>query len=175
MEASRPASVRSTLQTDIGIAAMKTVLAAAALGLAAPGLAAAQCFSVAEDGQQAMVMEDYVLVEASAEPGLMDAPPLEEGAVGIMCERDTIVPDANDFEVLYHAPLYIRSGEGDELTVLALGFSDGNYVVQLPEGTINEDERAAIIAALEGFNEGEAALQAYQAEQEAAAEGGDAG
>lgn len=152
---------------------MKTVFTAAALGLAAPGLAAAQCYSVVEGGEQAVVMEDYVLVEASAEPGLMDAPPLEDGAMGVMCERDTIVPDANDFEVLYHAPLYIRSGQGEDLTVLALGFSDGNYVVQLPEGTINEDERAAIIAALEGFNEGEAALQAYVAEQEAA-EGGDA-
>ena len=151
---------------------MKTALAAAVLGLAAPGLAAAQCYSVAEDGEQATVMEDYILTEATAEPGLMDAPPLAEGAAGIMCERDSIVPDANDFEVLYHAPLYIRSGEGEDVTVLALGFSEGNYVVQLPEGSINEDERAAIIAALEGFNEGEAALQAYREEQ-AAAENGD--
>lgn len=147
---------------------MKTILAAAALGLAAPGLAAAQCYSVAESGEQASVLDGYILTEATAEPGLMDAPPLEEGAVGIMCDRDTIVPDANDFEVLYHAPLYIRSGAGDEVTVLALGFSDGNYVVQLPQGSINEEERAAIVAALEGFNEGEAALQAYRAEQEAA-------
>ncbi len=147
---------------------MKTILAAAALGFAAPGLAVAQCYSVAEDGQQASVIDGYVLTEATALPGLMDAPPLEEGAVGIMCDRDTIVPDANDFEVLYHAPLYIRSASGDEVTVLALGYSDGNYVVQLPQGSINDDERAAIIAALEGFNEGEAALQAYRAEQEAA-------
>jgi len=150
---------------------MKPVLAAAALGLAAPGLAAAQCYSVAENGEEAAVMEGYILTEATAAPGLMDAPPLAEGSAGILCDRDTIVPDANDFEVLYHAPLYIRSGAGEDRTVLALGFSEGNYVVQLPEGSITEEERAAIIAALEGFNEGEAALQAYRAEQEAAAEG----
>lgn len=154
---------------------MKTVLAAAALGLAAPSLAAAQCYSVAESGEEAVVMEDYILVDATAEPGLMDAPPLDEGAAGIMCDRETIVPDENDFEVLYHAPLYLRAGEGEDMTVLALGYSDGNYVVQLPQGTINEDERAAIIAALEGFNEGEAALQAYRAEQEAAENGDEEG
>jgi hypothetical protein len=150
---------------------MKMILTAAALGLAMPGVAGAQCYSVASDGQEATVLDGYVLTEASALPGLMDAPPLEEGAVGIMCDRDTIVPDANDFEVLYHAPLYIRSGSGEDLTVLALGYSDGNYVVQLPQGSINDDERSAIVAALESFNDGEAALQAYRAEQEAAEEG----
>jgi hypothetical protein len=151
---------------------MKTVLTAAALGLALPGLAAAQCYSVAPDGQQATELDGYVLTDATAQPGLMDAPPLAEDAAGIMCDRDTIVPDANDFEVLYHAPLYIRSGQGEATTILALGYSEGQYVVQLPQGSINDEERAAIVAALEGFNEGEAALQAYRAEQEAAAEDG---
>lgn len=151
---------------------MKTALAAAALGLSAPGLAFAQCYSVSQDGQEATVMDGYVLTDASAQPGLMDPPPLEEGAVGIMCDRDTIVPDANDFEVLYHAPLYIRSGDGESVTVLALGYSEGNYVVQLPQGTINDEERAAIVGALEGFNDGEAALQAYIEAQESAEDEG---
>ena len=87
--------------------------------------------------------------------------------------RDTVVPDANDFEILYHMPLYIRAGQGEETTVLALGFSEGNYVVQLPQGDITEDERADIVAALEGFNEGEAALQAYMEEQAAEESGED--
>ena len=152
---------------------MRTLIIAAGLAAAGPALAQAECYAVSADGEDAALLDGYVLTEASAEPGLMAAPPLDEDASGILCERDTVVPDANDFEVLYHAPLYISAGEGDDRTVLALGFSDGNYVVQLPEGTITEDERAAIIAALEGFNEGEAALQAYREEQEAAAENGD--
>lgn len=151
---------------------MKHLIAAAGLTVAAPALAFADCYSVSEGGQQAELLEGYVLTEVSAAPGLMDPPPLAEGAAGIMCVRDTIVPDANDFEVLYHAPLFLRSGEGDALTVLALGYSDGNYVVQLPQGSINDDERAAIVAALEGFNEGEAALQAYRAAQAEADEEG---
>lgn len=144
---------------------MKTAFAAAFVALAAPGLAAAQCYSISESGEEATLLEGYVLTEVTAEPGLMDPPPLLDGAAGIMCDRASVVPDANDFEVLYHAPLYIRSGTEEDVTVLALGYSDGQYVVQLPMGTITDEERAAIVAALEGFNEGEAALQAYIAAQ----------
>jgi len=143
---------------------MKTLIIAAGLA-AAPAAAHAQCYAVAEGGEEAVPMDGYSLTEASAAPGLMDRPPMAEDAVGVMCDRDTIVPDANDFEVLYHAPLYIRTGEAETRTILALGYSDGNYVVQLPEGSINDEERAAIVAALEGFNEGEAALQAYREQQ----------
>lgn len=145
---------------------MKQFVLAAGLAVAAPALANADCYSVAASGEEAVVLDNYVLTEVTAEPGLMDAPPLTEGSVGIMCDRETIVPDANDFEVLYHAPLYIRAGEGDARTILALGYSEGQYVVQLPQGTINDEERTAIVAALESFNEGEAALQAYRAAQE---------
>ena len=151
---------------------MKHLIAAAGLAALTGAPALADCYSVAEGGEQAVILDGYVLTDATAAPGLMDAPPLTEGAVGLMCDRDTIVPDANDFEVLYHAPLYIRAGEGDAVTILALGYADGQYVVQLPQGSINDEERAAIIAALEGFNEGEAALQAYRAAQAEADEEG---
>ncbi|PWE18296.1 hypothetical protein DDZ18_01435 [Marinicauda salina] len=149
---------------------MKLAAAAALAGAAAlfTGAAQAQCFAMFDDeSAEPQPIDGYTVVDASAEPGLMERPPAPEDAAGILCSRDTIVPDANDFEILYHMPLYIRAGQGEETTVLALGFSDGNYVVQLPQGEITEDERAAIVAALEGFNEGEAALQAYMAEQEA--------
>lgn len=131
----------------------------AALGLSAA--ASAQCYSLnAETGPE--LLEGYTLAEETAREGLMPPPPLPEGSAGIVCQRETVVPDANDFEILRHGiPLYIRAGEGDDMTTLVLGFADGNYVVQVPEGEITEEERGAIVAALEGFNEGEAALNAY--------------
>ena len=152
-------------------------LAGAALSAALfAGAAQAACYEVGADGAQDLaLLDDYVLVEASAEPGLMARPPMSEDAEAILCERETIVPDENDFEVLYHSPLYIRAGEGDDVQLLALAVVRGEdeegeptiqYQVQLPQGSINDDERAAIVAALEGFNEGEAALAEYMREQE---------
>ena len=153
---------------------MKLAAAAALAGAAAlcSGAAQAQCFAMFDDDSaDPQALDGYTVMQASAEPGLMERPPAPEDAVGVLCARDTIVPDENDFEILYHMPLYIRAGQGEETTVLALGFSDGNYVVQLPQGEITEDERAEIVAALEGFNEGEAALQAYMEEQAAQEDG----
>lgn len=136
---------------------------AAAL-LAATGLSAAaeaECYAVSAEGDP-QLLEGYTLAEETAREGLMPPPPVPEDASGILCVRESVVPDENDFEILRHGmPLYIRAGEGDDVTVLALGYRDGNYVVQLPQGEITEDERAAIVAALEGFNQGEAALNAY--------------
>ncbi|TGY89161.1 hypothetical protein E5163_08545 [Marinicauda algicola] len=143
---------------------MKLFSASAAALLAAAGLSAAanaQCYAVSAEGDPEL-LEGYTLAEETAREGLMPPPPVPETASGVLCVRDTVVPDANDFEILRHGmPLYIRSGEGEEVTVLALGYRDGNYVVQLPQGEITEEERAEIVAALEGFNAGEAALNAY--------------
>lgn len=139
---------------------------AAAIGLSAA--ASAECYSVAAEAEP-QLLEGYTLTEASGREGLMPPPPLPEGSTGILCVRESVVPEENDFEILRHGmPLYIRSGEGEDMTVLALGYRDGNYVVQLPQGEISEQERTDIVAALEGFNQGEAALNAYL---EAQAEG----
>lgn len=136
---------------------------AAVLGLSAA--ASAECYSVSEEADP-QLLEGYTLTEASAAEGLMPPPPLPDGATGILCARGSVVPDENDFEILRHGmPLYIRAGEGEDVTVLALGYQDGNYVVQLPQGDITEQERADIVAALEGFNDGEAALNAYMEAQ----------
>lgn len=131
----------------------------AALGLSAA--ASAECYSVGVDSDP-QLLEGYTLTEASAAEGLMPPPPVPEGSTGLLCVRDTVVPQPNDFEILRHGmPLYVQAGEGEDTTLLALGYEDGNYVVRLPQGEITDQERAAIVAALEGFNEGEAALNAY--------------
>ena len=114
----------------------------------------------------------------------MPAPQLAEGSIGVMCDRDTIVPDANDFELVrFHAtPLFIRDGQGEDVTVLALYFQrptqneDGSvnppqYGAQLPQGTLTDEDRAGIVAAIEAFAEGEQALDAYLQAQEEADQG----
>ncbi len=153
-------------------------LAGAALSAALfAGAAQAACYEMGADGAQDLaLLDDYVLVEQSAQPGLMARPPMSEDAEAILCERETIVPDENDFEVLYHAPLFIRAGQGEDVQLLSLAVVEGpeneegeatvQYQVQLPQGSIDDEERAAIVSALEGFNQSEAELAAYMAEQE---------
>jgi len=147
---------------------MKTMIATAALGLAAglPGLSQAQCFAVGGPLEEPVYMEGYVLTEATAGPELMARPPAPEGATGILCVRDTIIPHEKDFELLHHGMgLLIRTGEGEDETILSLGFREDQYVVQLPRGSITDADRDAIVAVLESFNEGEAALAEYMAAQ----------
>ncbi|MCP2671512.1 hypothetical protein NHF40_11305 [Maricaulaceae bacterium EIL42A08] len=166
---------------------MKSLLTAAAstaLMAMAGGVASAQCAEIEAGGASVRVLEGYNVAELAAEPGLMPAPELSEGAIGVLCDRDTIVPDANDFELVrfHRVPLYIRDGEGDDATVLALYFQpqseneDGTinppqYGAELPQGTLTDEDRAGIVAAIEGFAEGEQALDAYILAQREAEEG----
>ncbi|MGX6646420.1 hypothetical protein ACWCOP_00580 [Maricaulaceae bacterium MS644] len=157
---------------------MKTVFLAAFGAAAFTGAASAQCYEVGADGAEYTEMSGYELREETARPGLMDPPPLSEEAAGIMCVRDTIVPDANDFELVRYrgVPLFLRDGEGDDARVLAIGFvaADMNeageetppqYLVRRVQGELTEDDIVAITGALEAFADAETALDAYIAEQ----------
>jgi len=149
------------------------VLSGAALAaLGFTGAASAQCYSIDAESE-ATPLDGYSLETESNLEGLMPPPPVTEDSVGLLCDRDTIVPLENDFEILRHGmPLYIRTtDDGDAVRMLSLGYEDGNYVVQMPQGELQGDEREQIVAALEGFNEGEAAINAYLAAQEAEANG----
>ena len=158
---------------------MKTLFLAALAAAAFTGAASAQCYEVGSDGSQYTELTGYELRAETARPGLMDPPPLSEDAAGVMCVRDTIVPDANDFELVRYrgVPLFLRDGEGDEARVLAIGFSAGGtseageetppqYLVRPVSGDLTNEDIVAIRAALEGFAESETALDAYMAEQE---------
>ncbi|GGE49829.1 hypothetical protein GCM10011367_25910 [Marinicauda pacifica] len=147
-----------------------TGAALAALGFT--GAASAECYAINAESE-ATPLDGYSLETESNREGLMAPPPVGEDTVGLLCDRATIVPLENDFEILRHSlPLYIRTtGDGDTVRMLSLGYEDGNYVVQMPQGELQGDEREQIIAALEGFNEGEAAINAYLAAQEAEANG----
>jgi len=157
---------------------MKTTFLAA-IGLAAlTGAASAQCFEVGPDGSQMTEISGYDLRAETARPGLMDPPPLSEAAAGMMCVRDSVVPDANDFELVRYrgVPLFIRDGADEDATILALGFAAADveqggddvppqYLVRRVQGDLTQDDVAAIRAALEGFAEAESALDAYMAGQ----------
>ena len=158
---------------------MKLLLSTAFTAAALTGAASAQCYEMGADGAEYTELTDYELRTETARPGLMDPPPLSEQAAGVMCVRDTIVPDANDFELVRYrgVPLFLRDGAGDDATVLALGFSPGDagedgeetppqYLVRRVQGDLTEDDINAIRAALEGFAESETALEAYLAEQD---------
>lgn len=158
---------------------MKTLFLAAFGAAAFTGAASAQCFEVAADGADYTELSNYELREETARPGLMDPPPLSENAAGMMCMRDTIVPDANDFELVRYrgVPLFLRDGDGEDARVLAIGFAapgvneDGEetppqYLVRRVQGELTEDDVVAITGALEGFSDGETALEAYRLEQE---------
>jgi hypothetical protein len=80
--------------------------------------------------------------------------PALEGTAGILCDRDTVVPDSNDVKVLLQGmALMIRSGSPDDPTVLSMGIDDGNYAISILMGSIDDAERSAIIAAVEGFDD----------------------
>ena len=160
---------------------MKTVLTALALAGLGATAAQADCYSIYPQGagQEPVPMVGYSVTEAADLEGLMDAPPLAEGANAIACERDSIVPRPNDFELVrYHStPLLISSGEGENAQMLILGFqpamedengemTEPQYRVQMAQGGLNDDERTGIIGALEGFAESEQALDAYLRAQE---------
>ena len=160
---------------------MKTVLTALALAGLGATAAQAECYSIYPQGsgQQPAPMAGYSVTEAADLDGLMDAPPLAEGANAIACERESVVPRPNDFELVrYHStPLLISTGEGENAQMLILGFqpamedengemTEPQYRVQMAQGGLNDDERTGIIGALEGFAESEQALDAYLRAQE---------
>jgi hypothetical protein len=154
---------------------------AALTGLAlVSGAAHAQCYEVLEGGESVAELEGYDVAALAAEPGLIPEPALSDGAVGIMCERDTVVPAADDFELIRYrgVPLMLRDGDGEDVTILMVYFrpamenedgtmSQPQYAAQLPQGSLSEDDRAGIVAAIEGFSAGEDALDAYLAAQAA--------
>ena len=160
---------------------MKTVLTALALAGLGATAAQADCYSVYPQsaGMEPAPMVGYSLTEAADLEGLMDPPPLAEGANAVACERDSIVPRPNDFELVrYHStPLLISAGEGEDAQMLILGFqpamedengemTEPQYRVQMAQGGLNDGDHTGIIGALEGFAESEQALEAYLAAQE---------
>ena len=163
---------------------MKTALTALALAEFSATAAQADCYSIYPQGsgQQPAPMTGYTVTEAADLDGLMDPPPLADGANAVACERDSIVPRPNDFELVrYHGtPLLISAGEGETRQMLFLGFqpatedengemTEPQYQVQMAQGGLSDDERTGVISALEGFSASEQALDALlsaQAEQD---------
>lgn len=136
---------------------MKSFLAAgAALGLSvALGTPAmANCYALfAEEGRDPVALEGYDLQVEAARPGPLAALPAPEGTVGLLCDRESVVPDRNDVKLLLNGyALLTRAGEGEDMTILNMGIVDGNYSIAVLAGEIDEQERAAIIEAVEGFD-----------------------
>lgn len=133
------------------------LIAATALWATGAAAGAAPCFEVSADGSTFTALEDYSLAEQAGAPGLMARPPIAEDASGLLCMREAVTPQGDDFEALYYAPLYLAADGGE--TVLALGHGEGRYLYRLVRGEIDDAERAAIREAVTGFNAAEAALR----------------
>lgn len=138
---------------------MKTLLACGAAlvaSLAAGAPALANCFAIpGEAGAQPTVIQGFILSDAAARPGPLQMPQLPDGTAAVLCDRETVVPDPNDFKLLLQGiPLMIRSGTPDDPTVLSMGIEEGNYTISVMMGSLNDDERAAIISTVEGFDAG---------------------
>lgn len=133
---------------------MKSILAALALTAAISAPSLADCYAVfAEEGREPVLLEGYDLQVEAARPGPLAALPAPEGTVGLLCDRDSVVPDSNDVKLLLNGyGLLTRSGEGEDMTILNMGIVDGNYSIAVLAGEIDEQERAAIIEAVEGFD-----------------------
>lgn len=152
---------------------MKAVLSAA-LALAASPQALADCSAVntAQPSDLPVLLEGFDLVEASSQPGLMARPDMPEGANAIVCFRDNIVPQPNDFELVrYHEiPLMIRlDKDGRPPALLIMAFrgeqetADGEiiasqYIAQLPHGQVTQAEADAINASMSTIEQREVAL-----------------
>lgn len=136
---------------------MKSFLAAGgalAMSVALGAPAMADCYALfAEEGRDPVLMEGYDLHVEAARPGPLAPLPAPEGTVALLCDRDSVVPDRNDVKLLLNGySLLTRSGEGDDVTILNMGIVEGNYSIAVMAGEIDEQERAAIIEAVEGFD-----------------------
>ena len=159
---------------------MKAVLVAA-LALAASPQAHADCSAIntSHPSDTPVLLEGFDLIEASNQPGLMARPDMPEGSDAIVCLRDSIVPEPNDFELVrYHEiPLMIRlDQEGREPAVLIMAYLNeqetpngdiipSRYIVQLPQGEVTQPEADAINASMSSIEQREAALLREMAQQ----------
>jgi hypothetical protein len=159
---------------------MKAVLAVA-LALAASPQALADCSAVntAQPSDAPVLLEGFDLIAASSQPGLMARPNMPEGADAIVCYRESIVPEPNDFELVrYHEiPLMIRlDKDGRPPALLIMAFrpeqetADGEiiqsqYIAQLPQGEVTQAEADAINASMASIVQREAALLEEMAQQ----------
>lgn len=159
---------------------MKAVLAVA-LALAASPQALADCSAVntAQPSDPPVLLEGFDLVEAASQPGLMARPDMPEGADAIVCFRESIIPEPNDFELVrYHQiPLMIRldqDGRPPALLIMAyMGEQESaegeivpaQYIAQLPQGEVTQAEADAINASMSSIEQREAALLEEMAQQ----------
>ena len=152
---------------------MKTVIVIAS-ALAALPQALADCSAVntSQPTELPTPLEGFDLIEASSQPGLMARPNMPDGADAIVCYRESIVPEPNDFELVrYHEiPLMIRldkDGRPPALLIMlyrdAQETADGEtipsqYIAQLPQGEITQSEADAIDASMSSIEQREASL-----------------
>lgn len=148
---------------------MKSLLAcsaalAASLALGAPAFA--NCYAIpGEAGVQPTYLDGFNLRDAAARPGPLSLPELPGGTAAILCDRDSVVPDRNDFKLLLRGmALMIRAGSPDAPTVLSMGIQDGDYTIAVLSGTISDAERTAIISTVERFDDGIDAMERWMEE-----------
>lgn len=148
---------------------MKTILASCA-ALAASfvlgSAALANCYAIpGEAGAQPTYLQGFDVRSAAARPGPIALPEMPAGTAAILCDRDSVVPDRNDFKVLLEGlALMIRAGTQEEPTVLSMGIQDGDYAISVLMGSITDSERSAIIATVESFDDGIDALERWMEE-----------
>ena len=123
-----------------------------------------RCRYIEDDNGRAVTLEApglRVLSQTAAEGRFQPAVP--EGVSGIMCSRTSLVPGANDDEVLWLGmPLFIAEmGTPGRLGVLEI--NDGHYRYRMIEGQVAPEEQAMLDARLDEF---QARFQALQQRQQ---------
>lgn len=125
-----------------------------------------RCRYIEDDNGRAVTIEAptlRVLSQTAAEGRFQ--PEVPEGVSSIMCSRTSIVPGANDDEVLWLGmPLFIAEmGTPGRLGVLEI--NEGSYRFRMLEGRVEPEEQARLDARLDEF---QARFRAIQQRQQTA-------
>jgi hypothetical protein len=93
----------------------------------------------------------HVLRGAAAEGAF--APSLPPSSQAIICYRNTVVPAANDDEVLALGMPLILSQAGEEGRITTLEISSGQYRLRFIKGTLKPSEQASVQSKLNLFQD----------------------
>jgi hypothetical protein len=106
-----------------------------------------------DGGVTAVRLPSLHVLEATAAPGPFHLPGDSPPSVrGVMCDRSSVVPGPNDYEVVAAGfALYISVGALDDRRLFVLESADGHFRLRASKGTLNAEEDAAVRLRLDEY------------------------